>query len=156
MISEFSLVGRFLGNVLDKPGSRVLAFLGIHRRLFHEPLLPDVPLDKAVDVATSLAESSGVVNSMERGQSEAFGKALLCDVKALGEFPVLSRLIDAGAEAVNGPAEEQFCGHIHGQIKEERLEVDVAVGRYAVDQVADVFVEVAKVLILRADELLSE
>lgn len=121
LISEFSLVGGFFGNLLDEPGSRVLAFLGICRPLFHEPLFPDVPLDKAVDVAASLAERGGVVNSMERGQSEAFCEALLCDVEALGELSVLGRLINASAEAVDGPAEKQLRGHIHGQVKKERL-----------------------------------
>ncbi len=111
--------------------------------LFHQPLLPDVPFHERVDSPAGIAELGRVVEEVERGEAKAFGEAFLGDVEALGELPILSGLVDARAEAVDGAAKQQLGGNVQGQVEEQGLEVDDAVSRHAVDQVVDMFVKVA-------------
>jgi len=144
----------------DEPGGRIRVRVRVHlagcRVLFHQLLLPDIPFNEQVDSAAGIAELGGVVQKVEGGETKAFGEAFLGDVEALGEVPVLGGLVDACAEAVDGAAKEQLGGDVQGQVEEQRLEVDDAVGRHAVGQVGDMLVEVAQVLVLGADELLAE
>lgn len=109
-----------------------------------------------MDSATRPAEIRGIVYKVKRGEPEALRKAFLSYIEALGEVSVLRRLIDARPQAVDGTTKQKGCSSIQSEIKEEWLQVDVAILGHASDEVVDMLAEVVKILVLSADKLLPK
>ena len=133
-----------------------MVFLALMRIRLGKAALSDIALQKAVNISACLAKGGGIVDKVERSQSESLRQTFLGDIEARSKLPVLLNLVDAGPQAVDGLAKEQLRRHIERQVEKQGLQVDRPLFGHARNQIRDVAVQVSKILVLGAGELLPE